>query len=542
MSGNLRGLRFSNAVMGIYALASFVGALIAFASSNAGIALAVGTAGLVTVTAVAILLLLRLVVSGTRDVHAGVFVLLSLGVGVLRGVVMTSVAIPWGLMPQSNGPTQIINSGVSAVVWLFLAGLLLAGRERYRQKYRSLLVQGAASVESESLLSADWDNNPSIVAMRVNIAEHVGDPNVELTPESLMQTSEAIRTEIEQNLRPLSHRLWFGSFDEYPHVRLSRLVRDSVTYFRVPVWPISVAWLIGGLVGGPMLFGVARGILATVISTVVLVVLLVIFRRMAATRPSVVTGTVFVVLSGTLPLIAADLLLRAANFESDFNLSSGLVVFLPLALITMLLMALSISLAHSDRDAVLRVAQRFAVDCASGFANSLEASTYLHNTLQSELTGVALQLRRAAESEDAELSRVAMERAREIVNRSVTEDYAQHRIDPIQHAQRVAAAWKGICAVDIQFGPGVDGDIRALAATQAVEELITNAVRHAGATDIAFTLDRVDAGVQISGRVNRLWTETAHVGLGSRWFATLSPQGVQTEQVRGWTHVRLVIE
>jgi hypothetical protein len=541
-SEQLEGLRFSAAVTVIYAIASFLGAFIAFSASGSGFALMVGASALVTAAAIMILLLLRLFVSGSRDVHVVVFLLISLGVGILRGVLMVALAVPLDLIPEANVTTQVVNSGVSAVVWLFLAALLLSSRERYRHKYRSLLVQGAAGTQPNSLVDTDWDHNPAIISMRQNLAIHMSEIGTAPSVESLTETSDAIRNEIENNLRPLSHRLWFGSFDEYPHVRLTRLIRDSVTYFRMPVWPISITWLIGGLVGGPMLFGTVRGVIATLISTVVLVGLLVLFRSLAVRQPSVGRGIGYLLVAGTVPLVVADLVLLTFGFPSDFSVSSGLAVSLPLALIAIMLMGLGISLANSDRAAVLAVAQRYAVENVIGASNSLEASTYIHNTLQSELTGVALQLKQAAQSGDPELSRKAMARAREMLNRSFTADYADKRINPREHAAKVAKAWQGICAVQIDMSGDVAQDVRATTVTQAAEELIANAVRHGGATEVNITLELVTTGIRLTGRINRTWAETDRAGLGTDWFATLSPQGVQTVQISGWTELTLVIE
>ena len=541
-SEQLEGLRFSAAVTVIYAIASFLGAFIAFSASGSGFALMVGASALVTAAAIMILLLLRLFVSGSRDVHVVVFLLISLGVGILRGVLMVALAVPLDLIPEANVTTQVVNSGVSAVVWLFLAALLLSSRERYRHKYRSLLVQGAAGTQPNSLVDTDWDHNPAIISMRQNLAIHMSEIGTAPSVESLTETSDAIRNEIENNLRPLSHRLWFGSFDEYPHVRLTRLIRDSVTYFRMPVWPISITWLIGGLVGGPMLFGTVRGVIATLISTVVLLGLLMLFRSLAVRQPSVGRGIGYLLVAGTVPLVVADLVLLTFGFPSDFSVSSGLAVSLPLALIAIMLMGLGISLANSDRAAVLAVAQRYAVENVIGASNSLEASTYIHNTLQSELTGVALQLKQAAQSGDPELSRKAMARAREMLDRSFTADYADKRINPREHAEKVAKAWQGICAVQIDMSGDVAQDVRATTVTQAAEELIANAVRHGGATEVNITLELVTTGIRLTGRINRTWAETDRAGLGTDWFATLSPQGVQTVQISGWTELTLVIE
>lgn len=537
----LRGLRFSTPVVVIYASASFVGALIAFGSSDQSITLTLLAALIVTGVATLILIMLRRFMAGEKDVDVLVFALISLGVGLIRGITMMVIGVQWALVPPNTATVQIINSGVSAVVWLLLAGLVFAGRERYKRSYRSLLVQGATHFQANSSIDADWDRNPTIVAMRANVSPHINEAKISPTPAALMQTAEAIRAEIEQHLRPLSHRLWFGSFDDYPHVRLPQLVRDSVTAFRIPIRIIAATWLIGGLIGGPMLFGLTRGILSTLISTAVLTGLLVLFTSLARRHPSLVLGIMYLLVAGTAPLLAADAALRMFGFDSDFTLDNGLVLLLPLALIAMMIMGLTISLANADRQAVLSVAQSYAVESAVGFTNALEASTYLHNTVQSELTGVAMQLTDAAKSGDPRRSRAALERAQEIMNRSLTEQFRTQRVDAAVHIDRVAKAWDGICDVDISIKDGVTEDPRGGVAIQALEELIANAVRHSDATHITATLTRATDGITIVCHINRQWQVSERKGLGTRWMATLSPGGMLTTHAGDGTVLQLTI-
>lgn len=546
-SDGFRGLQFSASVIGIYALSSFLGALIAFSSSDADIGIALLVSASVTVFVVMVLWLLRVTVIGRRDIHVAVFILIALCVGVIRGLFMVTVAVPMGLIPESKGMTQIANSALSAAVWLLLAALLLAGRERYRRQFRSLLVQGATQLESSALVDADWDRNPSIMAMRENLAPHVLEVGSTPDPESLMRTAEAIRVEIETNLRPLSHRLWFGSFDEYPHARLSRLVMDSVAGFRPAIRSIVAAWFIGGVIGGPMLFGTERGILATLISGVVLAFLLLFCRFLAHDRQSFSLGLVYLGVCATVPLVIADLVLRIAGFDSDFTVASGLILLLPLALLAVIVMGLSIPLANADRDVVLSVAQRHALTSTSELANSLQASSYFHNTLQAEFTGVSLQLKRAAETGDTELSRVAMERAQELISRSINDHFVATQVDPSARADSLVRGWRGICDLSIQISDTISGDQRLSIAVQAVEELVANAVRHAGATQVDVTLEPVAGGILIRCRVNRDWQkqgwqEQGTLGLGTRWFATLAPGGIQVNEFPGRCEIVLLIE
>lgn len=538
----LRGLQFSPAVIAIYAVSSFLGALIAFSSSDAEIGMGLLVSGLVTAFVVVMLWLLRVSAIGRRDVSIGWFVLIALGVGITRGLLMVTIAVPLDLLPPSKVLTQTLNSAVSAVVWLLLAALLLAGRERYRRQFRSLLVQGATQLESSSLLDADWDKNPAIISMRENLAPHVLEIGMEPDPESLMRTAEAIKVEIETNLRPLSHRLWFGSFDEYPHVRLSRLVLDSIAGFTPAIWSITAAWVIGGLVGGPMLFGTERGVLATVISGAVLAALLSLCHFLARGRSSLSLGLVYLVVCSTTPLIVADLVLRFAGFDSDFTVASGLLVLLPVALLAVIVMGLAIPLANADRHVVLSVAQRHALLSINGLASSLQASSYFHNTLQAEFTGVSLQLKRAAETGDIELSRVAMAHAQELISRSINDHFATTQVDPLSRADSLMRGWRGICDLSIQMSGSVTGDPRTSIAVQAVEELVANAVRHAGATHIDVNLEPSSGGIVIRCHVNSDWQARETLGLGTRWFETLAPGGIRVSEFPGGCELELVIE
>ena len=530
------GLRFSVPVTVTYAIASFVGALIAFGPRAETFVVAASLASLVTAVAVGLLWILRVLIAGNEDLDVAVFFLLALGVGLIRGAAMVAVGVPWGLLAPGTAWAQVLNSGVSAVVWLGLAAFLFAGRERYRRLYRSLLVQGAIRRQSSDDQATDWDQHPTIVNVRANVSAHLSEAQREPSPQALMQTADAIRTEIEVHLRPLSHRLWFGSFADSPRVRLPHLLHDSLTAFRMPIRVIVVAWFIGGCIGAPMLFGPVRGILATLISTTVLAALLIGCTAIARRRPSFVLGASYVLIAGISPIVSTDLVLRVAGFSSDLTLQNGLLLLLPLALIAMLIMGLAISMANADRDLVISVAQRYAnCDTDIGAASELEISTYLHNTMQSQLTGAALQLQHAADSADPLHARAALAHAEHVVQRSITNDFRVGREEPAARADRLVAAWDGICAVDIAIGATASDDDRMSVAIPALEELIANAVRHAGATQVSATIIASSEGLTLTCRIDRPWQPGNRVGLGTQFLRALAPAGVASHSDGSWT-------
>ena len=536
------GLRFSVPVTVTYAIASFVGALIAFGSRTETLVTTAFTALLVTVVAVGFLWVVRVLVAGNKDLDVVVFFLLALGIGLVRGAAMVGFGVPWGLLSPSTAWAQVINSAVSAVVWLGLAGFLFAGRERYRRLYRSLLVQGATQWESRDSPGTDWDQHPTILQVRAHVAAHLSEAQREPSPQALIRTADAIRTEIEVHLRPLSHRLWFGSFEDSPRVRLPHLLKDSLTAFRMPIRFIVIAWCIGGFIGAPMLFGPVRGIVATLISGTVLAVLLIGFTAIARRRQSFALGITYVLVAGTVPIASADLALRAAGFSSDLTLQNGLPLLLPLALIAMMVMGLTISMANADRELVISVAQRYARrDPTASTASDLEISTYLHNTMQSELTGAAMQLQHAADSADPQRARAALAHAEHVVQRSITDDLRVGREEPAARADRLVAAWDGICAVNIVIDATASGDVRVTVAMQALEELIANAVRHAGATQVSATVIPTPAGITLTCRIDRPWTLGNRVGLGTQFLRAVAPDGLESRGDGTWTVLTMKI-
>lgn len=542
VSTHVSGLRFSVPVTVTYAIASFVGALIAFGSRAEVFMIVAFTALLVTVVAVGFLWILRVIVAGDKDLDVAVFFLLALGIGLVRGAAMVGFGVPWGLLTPSTAWAQVINSGVSAIVWLGLAGFLFAGRERYRRLYRSLLVQGATQWEIQDSRVTDWDQHPTILHVRANVSAHLHEAQNEPSPQALVRTADAIRTEIEVHLRPLSHRLWFGSFEDSPRVRLPHLLKDSLTAFRMPIRVIVIAWCIGGFIGAPMLFGPVRGIVATFISGTVLAVLLIGFTAIARRRQSFVLGVAYVLIAGIVPIASADLALRVAGFSSDLALHNGLLLLLPLALIAMMVMGLTISMANADRELVLTVAKRYAKrDPNSGAASELEISNYLHNTMQSELTGAALQLQHAADSADPQRARAALAHTEQIVQRSIAEDLRAQREGPPARADRLVAAWDGICAVDIVINAAASGDVRVTVAMQALEELIANAVRHAGATKVRAVITPALNGLSLTCRIDRHWQSGNRLGLGTQFLRAVAPDGLASHQDGTWTVLTLTI-
>lgn len=524
-------LTLSAPVLGIYAAASIVGGLISFAPGQlAGVRVVVGVLGATTVALVMLIGAhwLRTAIPPQRVIlQVSAFLLIAATVGAVRGLVL--IDLIEGAVNRSD-VVQVVNSAWSAVLWLTLAALAFGARDRYRRRYHSLLVQGAVRQQDVT----DWDTHPSVVRVKSNVSAATPTTADSVGNEDLLQIARTIREEIETNIRPLSHRLWFSAEAEEPKARISHLVRDACAGVTAPIVPVAVIWVIGGVLGATRLFGTEAGLLATVLSTAVLVGSLWLAKRWA--RSSAWWGLLLMTGVALSTIYMTDASMNLLGFPSQVWGSAVLMLLLPISVLAMLIASSAISLAQADRALVLAVAAK-----SGAIDRGKRDSAFLHNSLQSEMTGMAMQLERAAESGSRDDARAALERVHSLLARSISEDFASVLEAPMERADRLATAWRGICDVTFDCGDEVLVDPRLGAAVQAVEEVIANAVRHGGATQVRVLMTKVPAGITVAVESNAPVRGEAGTGLGALVLASVSQGEVTVGERSGSSVVELTI-
>jgi len=539
----LDGWRLSSPVIVFYALSSFIGGLISMDSSEPRVArVLIASATVSLLVAGCLAVLCRVWASlGTSSQTNGArrFIIVAIGAGALRASVLLPLASALDVVPPAGGAVVVANSVVSAIVWLGLGGLIVSSLDAYAARYADLLSRRARlSSGGDSVL--DWDALPDVRRMKSTLQSVVRTTAGEPSPAALARASLALRQEIETNLRPLSRRLWFGAPEEVPHVRWSYTLRDAVSGYSVPTPAILLLWLLGSAVGGAALLGAVRGVLAAALSTLALGATLWIGHRLVRRRPGLMVGSLAMVASAVVPILLADAVLRVMGFESSLLWTNGLMVLLPATLLGMLLAAAAIALADADRIKVLLVVGHSS---DRGADASLDvASTYVHNSLQAELTGIAMQLEAAGRSSDEAGVRAALERAQSLLGRSISEDFAAYQEDPLARADRVSRAWQGICTVTVQIDPETHADPRLALAVRAGEELISNAVRHSGAQRVHLDVRRWEGSLEVTCEADTVGDPRGEPGLGAHLLASASPSGVSAMSVGGGTRYRVRVE
>lgn len=523
-------VRPTPAVIAVYAISSVIGAFISLASANGSLAVDVVLTVVTTVLACALLAAARLLpwraLSSRPVALAALFLSVSIVVGAIRGLAFVELAQRWNVELVSGDVSQVANSVVSAVVWLSLAGLVIGSRDRYRGRYRALVLQGDADI--------DWDRHPGVEQVKETLGRVLDEGDESVGPDPL-EVAEAIRREIDTNIRPLSHRLWFGTEEEEPRSRLLPLVRDALGAWTVPTRTVVVVWFLTALLGGVRWIGPERAIVAAIASSALLMVLLILIPRITA--PLWWLRGIAVALGAVLVVIGSDAVTRLLGYESRLYDDVGLVVLIPLSIVALVLSGAAITLGEADRRTVLEVAQRESRD----IAERRRQSAYLHNSLQSELTGMALQLDRAARSGSTEQAHAALERVHALLARSISEDFVNFQEAPKERIARVVAGWRGICQVSIALDDAAETDPRLGIAVQAIEEIISNSVRHGGATRIDFVVSLAAPGLTVVGESDGRPEAASATGLGSRVLGEIASGEVVLEAIDLGSRVELTI-
>lgn len=520
----MRPLQLSGETIALYALTSLL-AVLSTAQLDIGNRLAVAI--ITTLAAVAVASMLRAFV---RRLSA--LVLVAIAVGAVRGAVLVTV-LSWFGEAERPDLVRVFNSTISAVIWLTVIALAFAGRDDYRRQYAAAVRQIATSRAAEGI-----DALPEVIELKSVLGAAADSTGSAPTHRELREAAAILRSEIEDRVRPLSHRIWFSAGSFQPHARIGRLLRDAVFAFAVPVWPVVAVWTLSSLIGAPVIYGSTQGLLSAATCGVLLLILLLIARAMRRRVRGEWIGAALLVLCSVLPVLGTVGVARALGFVESNGASMATFLLVPVAIGALLVAGASIVLANADRAQILRIVEYRAH--ALGPWPSREVSSYLHNSLQSELAGLALQLDRAEPGSPE--AQAAVERLASLASRSIADDFRAQRETPLERLAAGAAAWRGLAAVHLEVADSVRAfDERLPVIVQAVEEITSNAIRHGGARTVRIRVTSENARQQIEVWSDGEYAPSAGSGIGEQWLASVASMPVAIRPSADGTLVRLVL-
>jgi two-component sensor histidine kinase len=364
-----------------------------------------------------------------------------------------------------------------------------------------------------------------------------------ISSEVLLNASGEIQKQINEVLRPLSHRLWVNGLGRIKHRNLLGLLKDAVLNLDFSVKHILFYQFFVGGYGISLVLGLKSAIFVSSIGmcTSILLIRTFYFLRPKANTNLFPLGLGFLILIGLLPVFI-PIAIRNPLSESA-SVLAGLLVSPTIP--GLILLVSSYRLISRDRDFAIGAASSVGFRISSlnksliGESSGIELAQYFHNSLQSELYGISKQLESSSKDMKNENARGILDSLDRALSRKYDE-ISSDNFDAVKRIDNLIDSWRGIAEILIAGTETIANNlILAHTTSQILEEMITNAIRYGQADKIEITLEIENLELLIILKHNGNGEISKKSGLGTLLLAQYSESGLTIETKNGYTYLRL---
>lgn len=525
---SLHSLRVTAKSFGLFSIVSITAVVVSDTGEDRSVSgfLSVFTLGvIVTLLTAATIFPLQWVIGKTEisETLKACFRLLGIIVaGGLRGYVLFELSEPFGFDSVTTQTLRVFNSAVTTVIWLVIISIATQAQFEYRQQLEALLRQAMlkkyAAISDETLRREIGEIEQELKTLGFNKGA------AEIDAALLLRAAQEVRKLISTSIRPLSHRLWLDTQSAIPRIKLKALFIDAIRNLDYSIYFVLAIYFLLSTVNLNSAIGIVDALSRTFAGSIMIVSSHLIFTRVVKPRfmQNLATSALFLLsvgISGALLTVLAD----ESWSVSQFDLIYLLVIPYAPAIIILQSMArmvvsdrnqILLSLGESMRSGV------FASEVSQSNFQTSQIASYLHNSLQTELTSIASQLEAAAESGDYDESRRTMERLGAMINRSISDDFSNFYRSPIERLDHVVEAWRGILKISLDVPEEcLLDDSRNILLVQYIEEVASNAIRFGEATEMSVEMRVLDTGtVRMKISNNGKITKSENFGIGKKWI------------------------
>ncbi|MBM3704490.1 MAG: hypothetical protein FJW54_05450 [Actinobacteria bacterium] len=467
-----------------------------------------------------------------------ILLLIALG-GAMRGLVINLMPPLFGLQDEVNIFLRALSSSITVVIAMAAIGLIAEGQERYIQEYqdlyrRFLLLKRERQIyittkpaERLSEISAYIDKVTATLKGRLASFD-----DVEISDEDAASVAEDIKQIIEKRIRPLSHRLWLDRSNHVLRFRSSRLVLDALVARQVPYVAISLFVCLTHLIG----IGIPEGIvvaLGSVIPAALVIFVLFFVEDFLRDRHIVIGSWLHPVALVLIAIVPSAITIQMLEILADSRPNAYIFWLLVSMNLLMTVFMTIINQIFSDRAKILELLDKAVTNelleehlhTLAKMNQDSEIATYLHGSLQAELTAIALQLQQAATAGDSISVRKMVNMAQIVINRDISVDFISHENSPLDKLNDFAWAWQGIADIKLSLADTEYYSIDFLSdVSQLVEEAVSSAVRFGLANAVEVRGQREGNYFHLTISDNGHSKSMGGAGLGSRILDELAPE------------------
>lgn len=449
-------------------------------------------------------------------------------IGVIRGYVISTLARVMEMNDPAKLGMRMANSALTTVFWVTLFAMIINSSKEFRNSYRNQIM-----FVLHNMAASEYTYNRDLEYLREQVENVKKSANSFLNSPGLSDRRDTsiykirsqLLSQIDEVLRPMSYRIWKSDPFETPRLKLSIVIKVAFLHLRYSPALVLALLTVTGFVNGTSIFGVKIAAVRLLIVASSWLVIHLIYMNIAKSREedSAAINVVYLFIAGWFPMIISEFLNKIAGDSYNFKTTVLLAPLLPV----MMLSISMIKLISEDRKSVLELLSKLArtsKEEIEEFSNKrLDLAGYLHNSLQSELLAISMQLENAQTNSDEIATRETIENLHGFLSRVLKEDFTNHDFEIGERIIAIQNGWLGIAEVSINLVDTKDLTIQnQIKVIQTCQEVITNSIRHGGSTAV-FIEGFLSKGVyQISmvsnGQLNL--TETKDEGMSWLGFLT----------------------
>jgi signal transduction histidine kinase len=253
--------------------------------------------------------------------------------------------------------------------------------------------------------------------------------------------------------------------------------------------------------------------------------LLEFFRRRAVTGVPSLKSSINLIFVSTIGIFTGFVSATALNLI-DGGGSYFLALVLAPYISAIVIVGSAITLALSDRQEILSNLSKGAKRLTENTNHSLQSSqaaSYIHNSLQSELTALAQQFELVAANPNKRQSEIVLEKLDALIRRSMGEDFSNFLESPESRLDRVLKSWDEIVTLKVNIDRLLFTDAsRGMLFVQLVEESVANSVRKGNATEIAIDATFIGSRLEVQIKDNGQFNSENGAGIGTAWIERFS--------------------
>ena len=424
--------------------------------------------------------------------------------GALRGIAIGQAAPIFDLADSIAPVVRAINSGITVVIWMGIIGLMLEAQSSYVREYQDLY-QRFLMLKSGRLPDGRALNSGRLSEIAEQVAQMTSPVRTKLaklsegsfTDAQVREAVADLQQVVKEQIRPLSHRLWFDRTSHLLKFRISNLLLDAFKTDETPILFFTALTTFSIFVGTTVSMGINIGAVISIIFGIAIYMLFTLEKLLLKIEmiKSRFIHPIFLILVATVPLLLTHVyfnLSEIAYWSLYSNVGVAGSVFLTAIFTTMLSQSL-IDRAKIIDILTTQITSGYVEEHLQAIARMTEDSeiaSFLHSSLQSELTAVALKLDQAAKSGNRAEVKSIIQYAQIVIERDLTVNFHAGEHSPLERINALLDAWRGIADIKIDLQKIELCETQVLTdISQVIEEAVSDAVRFGNANLISISGD-----------------------------------------------------